>query len=140
MHVSYNWELSSTDKLIYYINWVKFQVRAQFHKMARKSATLRHPGSQNYTAPLTLYLHVCVNFQPNWRCWCSDTAFWFRYCGFPFWYVLYYYYVLPGMVCVTYLSSCTLLYLIILTACATISSFTGVAIEWIWNVLEYIII
>ena len=72
--VSYNWKLSPTTKSIYCINWMQFQVQAQIHKMAHKSATLRHLGPQNYTAPLTMYLHVCANFQPNWRCQDSDTA------------------------------------------------------------------
>ena len=46
---------------------VQFQVQAQIHKMAHRSTTLRHLGPQNYTALLIMYLHVCANFQPNWR-------------------------------------------------------------------------
>ena len=65
---------SKVDKLIYCINWVQFQVQAQNHKMARRYATLRHLGPQNYTAPLTMYLHAYANFQPNWRSQGSDTA------------------------------------------------------------------
>ena len=34
-------------------------------KMAHWFATLRHLGPQNYTAPLTMYLHVGANFQPG---------------------------------------------------------------------------
>ena len=62
-------------KLIYCINLVQFQVQAQIHKMAHRSTTLRHLGPQNYTAPLTMYLHICANFQPNWRCRCTTKSF-----------------------------------------------------------------
>ena len=53
---------------------MQFQVQAKIHKMVRRSATLRQLGQQNYTAPLTMYLHICANFQPNWRSRGSDTA------------------------------------------------------------------
>ena len=53
---------------------MQFQVQAQIHKMARSSGTLKYLGPQNYTAPLTMYLHVCANFQPNWKSRGLDTA------------------------------------------------------------------
>ena len=40
---------------------MQFQVQAQIHKMTRSSGTLKYLGPQNYTAPLTMYLHVCAN-------------------------------------------------------------------------------